>query len=511
MPDLIRCILAAIFIAAALPARADSASLLAQAQASNPARYAFVVEKNAEIRNTPDNKAFTIWWQPSATTQPTGVIVNLHGHASYATDAFYLLHPYAEQRGLAILSVQWWFGGGEATSDYYEPQAMYPIIASLLAEKGVKQGAVLLHGFSRGSTNTYAVTALDAVSGNHFIGMTLSNAGGATTDYPPNQAIAAGTYGALPFERVRWMMYCGELDPEPNRDGCPAMTAARTWVTQYGATVSLFIDDPTGDHGGFMINGANATAAFDAFSAFLASTPPTSDYQGLWWNPNESGWGMSITKHGSLIFAAIYAFDQSGEPTWYVMSSCPLPATSCTGTIYKVSGGSMPTARWNGTGVQVSSAGTGTLSFSDASNGQFSFTIDGVAGVKSIVKNQFATGATAPAINYTDIWWNADESGWGIALTHQYGSIFAAWYAYDNSGKAIWYVASNCVVSGDACSGDLYQVTGGSRLTSPWNGAGKQVSKVGTLSLAFSNADSASMNYSINGIAASRLISRLRF
>lgn len=43
------------------PAQADSASILAQAQAGSAVRYQFAVS-NAEIRNTSDNKAFTIWW-----------------------------------------------------------------------------------------------------------------------------------------------------------------------------------------------------------------------------------------------------------------------------------------------------------------------------------------------------------------------------------------------------------------------------------------------------------------
>ena len=142
---------------------------------------------------------------------------------------------------------------------------MYPLIANLLKEKGVKPGTVLLHGYSRGSANSYAVTALDTSSGNRYINMTLSNSGGATSNYPPNQQIAAGTYGILPFSGIQWVMYCGELDPDPTINGCPAMTAAKSWVTQYGATVKLLIDDPSGGHGGFMLNSTNVNTALNQF------------------------------------------------------------------------------------------------------------------------------------------------------------------------------------------------------------------------------------------------------
>ncbi len=80
---------------------ASSSTLLAQAQAANPPRYQFAVSKAAEIRDTSDNKAFTIWWQPTGAA-PTGVIVTLHGHGSYATDDFYLWQPYRHFRRQAV-------------------------------------------------------------------------------------------------------------------------------------------------------------------------------------------------------------------------------------------------------------------------------------------------------------------------------------------------------------------------------------------------------------------------
>ena len=45
-----------------------------------------------------------------------------------------------------------------------------------------------------------------------------------------------------------------------------------------------------------------------------------------------------------------------------------------------------------------------------------------------------------------------NESGWGMAMAHQFGNIFLAWYVYDGSGSPVWYVASNCMVSGSSCS-----------------------------------------------------------
>ena len=252
-------------------ARADSASLLAQAQVADPPRYAFALAKGAEIRHTSDNKSFTMWWQPSSTAAPKGVIVPLHGHAGWATDGIALWQPYAEKYGYAILSLQWWFGGGEATSDYYTPDEIYPILSSRLGEKAVKPGTVFFNGFSRGSANSYAVAALDAAaSGRRYFGLVLSNAGGAQLGYPPNQQIDAGYFGQLPFKGVNWAMYCGELDPEPAMNGCVGMMASKNWVMKHGATMVLFIDDPTGGHGGFMLNSANVELALSTYATVLA-------------------------------------------------------------------------------------------------------------------------------------------------------------------------------------------------------------------------------------------------
>lgn len=236
----------------------------------------------------------------------------------------------------------------------------------------------------------------------------------------------------------------------------------------------------------------------------------SNNYQGLWWNSNESGWGMSITQHGNMVFAAIYTYDDTGLPTWYVIPNCPVNNTSCTGDIYKVTGGTSPAVAWNGSGKVVTKVGNGTLTFSSTSIGAFTFTINNVAGSKTITQQVFATGTTPPVIDYTDLWWNPNESGWGVSLTQQFSNIFAAWYTYDGTGKAIWYVVPNCPVSGAGCTGKLYQVTGGESLTTAWNGT-NPAQEVGSATFGFTDASTGTMNYTLNGVTSSRVITRQAF
>ena len=140
-----------------------------------------------------------------------------------------------------------------------------------------------------------------------------------------------------------------------------------------------------------------------------------------------------------------------------------------------------------------------------------SLVINGTPATKSVTRQTFATGNTAPQTDYTDLWWNERESGWGVALTQQYGTLFAAWYTYDASGKAIWYIASNCPIIGTGCTGELFQVTNGTPLTVAWNGTRLATTKVGTITFAFSDAGNATMSYTINGASATRAITRIPF
>lgn len=252
---------------------------------------------------------------------------------------------------------------------------------------------------------------------------------------------------------------------------------------------------------------ANNTVQKSNVVLISAAIAVPNSYQGLWWNANQSGWGMSITQHGNIIFAALYTYDAAGQPAWFAIPNCPVVVNTCTGDIYRVTGGTSPLVAWNGAAKDVVKVGAGTLTFANTSAGTFNFTINGVGAAKAITLQSFSTGTTPPPIDYTDLWWNENESGWGVSLTQQFGIVFAAWYAYDSTGKPVWYVVPNCPVIGAGCRGDLYQVTGGAPLTATWNGTNPAV-KVGDVSFAFTSATSGTMIYTLNNLTSSRIIAR---
>ena len=74
--------------------------------------------------------------------------------------------------------------------------------------------------------------------------------------------------------------------------------------------------------------------------------------------------------------------------------------------------------------------------------------------------------ATPQLRNATDIWYNNQESGWGVNLIHQGSTIFASLFVYDAAGQPRWYTASDLHGSDGPNSnstkytGALYESTG---------------------------------------------------
>jgi hypothetical protein len=138
------------------------------------------------------------------------------------------------------------------------------------------------------------------------------------------------------------------------------------------------------------------------------------------------------------------------------------------------------------------------------------YTASGQTRTIPITRQSIAGGTTLPAVNYTDLWWNPSESGWGMAIAQQYAVMFLAWYVYDNAGKPVWYVASNCAVSGNGCSGTLYRTTGPA-FGPTFDPLQIQVFSAGTVSLSFTDANNGTLSYTVNGVSATKTITRQLF
>jgi len=136
--------------------------------------------------------------------------------------------------------------------------------------------------------------------------------------------------------------------------------------------------------------GSIGTAHFEVASRDLQSTGPMYDYSDLWWNPAESGWGMSLTQHASTnVFAAWFVYGSDGKPVWYIVPTGTWSnSMSYSGTVYKTTGPYYGGV-FDPSLVTVTPVGSATLSFTAYDRGVFSYTIDGVTGSKTIERQPF--------------------------------------------------------------------------------------------------------------------------
>lgn len=117
------------------------------------------------------------------------------------------------------------------------------------------------------------------------------------------------------------------------------------------------------------------------------------NYQDLWWNPSESGWGLNMVQQGAVIFTTLFTYAPSGRDLWVVGPALRRQDDGTyAGAIYTTRGPRFDTTPW--TAIEVAEAGTMTLRFSAGDRATLAYTLNGVNVTKSIERQVF--GATAP-------------------------------------------------------------------------------------------------------------------
>jgi hypothetical protein len=135
--------------------------------------------------------------------------------------------------------------------------------------------------------------------------------------------------------------------------------------------------------------------------------------------------------------------------------------------------------------------------------------LDAGAAVKAA-----ALGFPASGLSAQGLWWTApaaSESGWGINLAHQGDAIFATWYTYDASGKALWLTMVASRVGNGVYSGTVNQTRGPPYSDDPFNSSLVSYRAVGAGTLSFVNSDFATFDYTVNGVAQTKRLTRQAF
>jgi hypothetical protein len=262
-----------------------------------------------------------------------------------------------------------------------------------------------------------------------------------------------------------------------------------------------------------------------AAAAAAAASATEANYQGLWWNSpgeSESGWGINLAHQGSVIFATWFTYDTAGDGWWLSMTANKTAEGTYTGILIETAGPAFNAVPFDPAKVSRTPVGTGTLLFRDVDTGTFSYTVKGVAQTKFITREAFGLLPTctygarpdfAAATNYQDLWWAAGgtESGWGINLTHQGDSIFATWFIYDVDGTPLWLSVTAAKKAPGVYGGPLIRTTGPAFSAQPFDPAKVTRTAVGTATFTFSSGNAATFAYTVNGVPATRSITRQLF
>lgn len=120
------------------------------------------------------------------------------------------------------------------------------------------------------------------------------------------------------------------------------------------------------------------------------------NYQDLWYAApaeSESGWGLNVTQQGDIVFLTWFTYDRDGRGMWIVGSRMDrtAPGTDTfAGPLYRTTGppfNAMPFTPI--TAANLTQVGTGTLAFTAPGSGTFSYTVNGIAQSKAIVRQVF--------------------------------------------------------------------------------------------------------------------------
>jgi hypothetical protein len=119
-----------------------------------------------------------------------------------------------------------------------------------------------------------------------------------------------------------------------------------------------------------------------------------------------------------------------------------------------------------------------------------------------------------PQLDYSAMWWNASESGWGMSVLQSATSkkLFSVIYSYASDRRATWFVLPDGVwTTNTSYTGKLYQTVGPAFNSSPFDPSAVGVSNVGDATLTFTAAGIGTLLYTVNGIQVSKAIVKQSF
>lgn len=220
----------------------------------------------------------------------------------------------------------------------------------------------------------------------------------------------------------------------------------------------------------------------------------------VWHDPRDPGWGVFLDQQGTALFAALFTHNAAGEVTWFVMSEgTRQPDGSFSGELYR-SRGPLATGR-----TSVESVGLFRFQPGSANTAKLSYSVGTVAQTRTVERFRFGTALrkcaadpkAAQRTNFTSLWWNPGEPGWGVALSQQGERTFGILFVYDKDDRPAWYVMSSGLEKARGTfGGKLFRADRG------------RIEEVGSMSLKFSTGNDGVLTYRLDGADVEKSITR---
>jgi len=130
-------------------------------------------------------------------------------------------------------------------------------------------------------------------------------------------------------------------------------------------------------------------AAILWFAVPAFATPQPIDATDLWYNPAESGWGVSVFHQGDTLFASLFVYGPDAQPKWYTASGLTPGPFTFSGPLVE-SHGPWFGERFDSDDVQRRVVGSMTFTLS-GNTANVSYDIDGIRVSKPVVRASLRT------------------------------------------------------------------------------------------------------------------------
>jgi DNA-binding beta-propeller fold protein YncE len=271
-----------------------------------------------------------------------------------------------------------------------------------------------------------------------------------------------------------------------------------------GDNYDIAVNAATGD--AYLTNGHDGAIALLRGPQTLEA-PAVLNLTDLWHDPNEPGWGVFLDQQGTTLFASLFTHDAAADPTWFVMSNgARQPDGAFVGELYRTRG---PFATGRTT---IEPVGTMRFAPGEGNAAKLSYSVGGIAHTKAVERFRFSPVLRECAwsvdpqkgaldrMNFTSLWWNPGEPGWGLALSHQGDTTFGILFVYDGQDRPAWFVMSSGI--------EKTRGTFGGRL---YRAARGRIEEVGSMSLKFSTGNDGVLSYRVDGAEVEKEITRQTF